>query len=55
MAANLAAIFINSVFELFQQLHAPGKYDGNGVGLAICKKIINKSEKKKNPTFKKCA
>ena len=28
------------IFELFQQLHLADEYDGNGIGLAVCKKII---------------
>jgi len=37
---GIAPEYAQNIFVVFQRLHARAEYPGNGIGLAICKKII---------------
>ncbi|MBA3015052.1 MAG: hypothetical protein KKD63_00565 [Proteobacteria bacterium] len=44
--AGFNMVYANKLFTLFQRLHSPDQFPGNGIGLAIAQRIINRYQGK---------
>ena len=39
---GIGSDYADKVFQIFQRLHGRDKYDGTGIGLAVCKRIVER-------------
>ncbi len=39
---GIATKYVREIFKPFRRLHGRAKYEGSGVGLAICRKIVDR-------------
>ena len=37
---GIQEVYHDKIFQLFRKLHRKDEYDGSGIGLALCKKVI---------------